>query len=215
MTEQTLETTRITTTEKGITYDVSHPYHLNSSDNPGMTLVNTKFDGRGYSRWRRSILISLSAKRKLGSINGSCKVPDLSSTKYEKLSYVNDMVITWISNALSKDIADSVIHSKTAKDFWDSLEHRFGKSNGAKLYHLQKKITRLVQGNIDVAGYFTKLKRLWDELDGINVIVCCTCVCVCKGKKKLTKSLEDQRLIQFLMGLNDIYTQAKRKYTHC
>ncbi|XP_075104928.1 uncharacterized protein LOC142179019 [Nicotiana tabacum] len=80
------------------------------------------------------------------------------------------MVISWILNALSKDIADSVIYSKTAKELWDSLEQRFGRSNGAKLYHLQKKLS---------------------------------------GKAKLTKSLEDQRLIQFLMRLNDIYVQAR------
>ncbi|XP_019253938.1 PREDICTED: uncharacterized protein LOC109232637 [Nicotiana attenuata] len=119
------------------------------------------------------------------------------------------MVISWILNVLSKDIADSVIYSKTAKELWDSLEQRFGRSNGAKLYHLQKELSGLVQGNSDIAGYFTKFKRLWDKLDALNVIICCSCVCVCKGKAKLTKSLEDQRLIQFLMGLNDIYAQAR------
>nr|XP_033508524.1 uncharacterized protein LOC104120500 [Nicotiana tomentosiformis] len=119
------------------------------------------------------------------------------------------MVISWILNALSKDIADSVIYSKTAKELWDSLEQRFGRSNGAKLYYLQKELSGLVQGNSDIAAYFTKLKRLWDELDALNVIICCSCVCVCEGKTKLTKSLEDQRLIQFLMGLNDIYAQAR------
>ncbi|XP_075077260.1 uncharacterized protein LOC142163998 [Nicotiana tabacum] len=112
-----------------------------------------------------------------------------------------------ILNALSKDIADNVIYSKTAKELWDSLEQRFGKTNGAKLYHLQKKLQGLVQGNSDIAGYFTKLKRLWDELDALNVVICCSCVCTCEGKAKLTKSLEDQRLIQLLMGLNDIYAQ--------
>ncbi|XP_019241196.1 PREDICTED: uncharacterized protein LOC109221186 [Nicotiana attenuata] len=192
-----------------VTYDPNHPYHLNNSDSPGMTLVNTVFDGRGYPGWRRSILLSLSAKKKLGFINGVCKSPNLNSPELEQWNCVNDMVISWILNALSKDIADSVIYSKTAKELWDSLEQRFGKSNGAKLYHLQKELTGLVQGNNDIAGYFTKLKRLWDELDALNVIICCSCVCVCEGKAKLAKSLEDQRLIQFLMGLNDIYAQAR------
>ncbi|XP_055835097.1 uncharacterized protein LOC129903569 [Solanum dulcamara] len=195
--------------EKGNTYESSHPYHLNNSDSPGMTLVNNVFDGRGYPGWRRSILLSLSAKKKLGFINGTCKAPELESAEFEQWSCVNDMIICWISNALSKDIADSVMSSKTAKELWDSLEQRFGKSNGAKLYHLQKELTSLIQGNSDIAGYFTKLKRLWDELDGINVIVCCSCQCTCDGKAKLTKSLEDQRLIQFLMGLNDVYAQAR------
>nr|XP_033513613.1 uncharacterized protein LOC117278273 [Nicotiana tomentosiformis] len=151
-------------------YDVNHPYHLNNSDSPEMTLVNTMFDGKGYLGWRRSILMSLSAKKKLDFINGACQPPDLKSPDHEQWSCVNDMVISWILNALSKDIADSVIYSKTAKELWDSLEHRFGRSNVAKLYHLQKELP---------------------------------------GKEKLTKSLEDLRLIQFLMELNDIYAQAR------
>nr|XP_009621916.1 uncharacterized protein LOC104113454 [Nicotiana tomentosiformis] len=118
------------------------------------------------------------------------------------------MVISWILNALSKDITDSVMYSKIAKELCDSLEHRFGRSNGAKLYHLQKELSGLVRGNSDIAAYFTKLKRLWDELDVLNIIICCSCVCVCEGKAKLTKSLEDQRLIQFIMGLNNIYAQV-------
>ncbi|XP_060170857.1 uncharacterized protein LOC132601811 [Lycium barbarum] len=156
-------------TERTITYDANHPYYLNNSDSPGMTLVNSVFDGRGHPGWRRSILLSLSAKKKLSFINGTCKSPDMNSAEYEQWSCVNDMVITWMTNALTKDIVDSVIHSKTAKELWESLEQRFGRSNGAKLYHLQKEITSLVQGNDDVAKYFTKLKKLWDELDAIHV----------------------------------------------
>lgn len=194
---------------KTITYNNSHPYHLNNSDSPGMPLINNVFDGKGYLGWRRSILLALSAKRKLESINGTCKAPNLKSEKYEQCSCVNDMIFCWISNALTKEIVDSVMSSKTAKEFWDSLEQRFGKSNRAKLYHLQKELSGLVQGNNGIAEYFTKLKRIWDELDALDVVICCSCVCVCEGKAKLIKSLEDQRLIQFLMGLNDVYTQTR------
>ncbi|XP_033511169.1 uncharacterized protein [Nicotiana tomentosiformis] len=151
-------------------YDINHPYLPNNSDSPGMTLVNTVFDGRGYPGWRRSILMSLSAMKKLDFINGACQSPDLKSPDQEQWSYVNDMVISWILNTLSKDIAYSVIYSKTAKELWDSLEQRFERSNEAKLYHLHKELS---------------------------------------GRAKLTMSLEDRRLIQFLMGLNDIYAQAE------
>lgn len=46
------------------------------------------------------------------------------------------MVMSWLLNSLSKDISDSMIYFKTTKELWDSLEQRFGRSNGAKLYHL-------------------------------------------------------------------------------
>lgn len=54
------------------------------------------------------------------------------------------MVISWLLNSLTKEIADSVIYSKMAKELWDSLEHRFGRTNGAKLYHLQKELSGTV-----------------------------------------------------------------------
>jgi len=103
-------------TPKAAGYGINHPYHLNNSDSPGMTLVNTVFDGRGYPGSKRSILLSISAKKKLGFINETCKAPDLNSAEYEQWSCVNNMVTSWILNALSKEIADSVIYSKTAKE---------------------------------------------------------------------------------------------------
>ncbi|KAK4735030.1 hypothetical protein R3W88_009291 [Solanum pinnatisectum] len=90
-----------------------------------------------------------------------------------------------------------------------SLEHRFGQSNSAKLFHLKKELNRLVQGTNNIAGYFTKLKRLWDELDSLDSQDKCTYVCICEGKQKLEKFVDDKMLIQFLMGLNDTYAQAR------
>jgi len=119
------------------------------------------------------------------------------------------MVTSWLLNSLSKDIADSMIYSKTARDLYIDLEQRFGQSNGAKLFHLQKELSDLVQANSDVAGYYTKMKRLWDELDSLNSDNRCSCNCACGGKQKLSKSLEDERLIKFLMGLNEAYAPAR------
>uniref|UniRef100_A0A0V0H736 Putative ovule protein n=1 Tax=Solanum chacoense TaxID=4108 RepID=A0A0V0H736_SOLCH len=94
------------------------------------------FDGRGYQGWKRSVLIALSAKNKLGFITGLHSVPASDSSDLQPWSRCNDMVTSWLLNSFSKEIADSVIYSRTAKDLWTSLEHRFGQSNGAKLYHL-------------------------------------------------------------------------------
>nr|XP_009789104.1 PREDICTED: uncharacterized protein LOC104236793 [Nicotiana sylvestris] len=174
-----------------------------------MTLVNSPFDGRGYPGWRRSVLITLSAKNKIGFISGVCVEPDLGSKEHPHWSRTNDMVTSWLLNSLSKEIGDSVIYSKTAQSLWNNLEHRFGQSNGAKLYHVQKEIAKSVQGNSSIAGYFTTLKRLWDELDSLNSHLGCTCNCTCQGKTKMAKFLEDQRIIQFLMGLNDSYAHAR------
>ncbi|XP_019240182.1 PREDICTED: uncharacterized protein LOC109220173 [Nicotiana attenuata] len=148
--------------------DVNHPYFLHSSDAPGLSLVTTPFDGRGFAGWRRSILIALSAKNKIGFINGDCVEPKADAQDHPQWSRCNFMVTSWLLNSLSKEIGDSVIYSKSARDLWNSLEHRFGQTNGAKLHQLQKEISMLVQGNNNIAGYFTTLKKLWDELDSLN-----------------------------------------------
>lgn len=74
------QTTRI---GNGGTIDNNHPYHLNNTDSPRMNLINSIFDGKGFSGWRRGVLIALSTKKKLGLINNACKAPDLAAVDYE------------------------------------------------------------------------------------------------------------------------------------
>ncbi|XP_075091730.1 uncharacterized protein LOC142171909 [Nicotiana tabacum] len=192
-----------------ILIDFSDPYYLHPSDSPGMVLVNSLFDGKGYREWRRAIVIVLSAKNKLSFIEGTYFVRDASSTDFKQWNRCNDMVISWLLNSLSNDIAESILYSKTANDIWKELEVRFGQCNGAQLYQLQKELSDLVHDTSDVAGYYTKVKRIWDELDTLNTCVHCTCECDCGGKSKTFKSLQDGRLIQFLMGLNDAYSAVR------
>ncbi|KAH0666632.1 hypothetical protein KY285_027838 [Solanum tuberosum] len=126
--------------------DSSHPYYLHPSDSPGMNLISIVFDERGFPGWRRSILIVIPAKRKLGFINGTCQALVFDASDSSQWNCCNDIVTSWLLNSLSKEIEDSVIYSNSAKELWDSLEQRFGKSNGTKLFHLQKELNGLVQG---------------------------------------------------------------------
>lgn len=36
--------------------DASHPHYLHPSDSPGMMLVHSLFDGKGFAGWKRAIL---------------------------------------------------------------------------------------------------------------------------------------------------------------
>ncbi|XP_055814295.1 uncharacterized protein LOC129883710 [Solanum dulcamara] len=163
--------------------DSSSPYYLHPSDSPGMNLVNFVFDGTGFAAWRRSIIISLSAKNKMSFIDGSTEIPSADTPEFKFWTRCNNMVISWLLNSLSKKIAGSVIYSKSAKDLWTDLHDTF--------------------------GYFTRIKRIWDELDALSNGEICSCNCTCGGKKKVVKSKQDERLIQFLMGLNDVYAAVR------
>ncbi|XP_060188843.1 uncharacterized protein LOC132617784 [Lycium barbarum] len=185
--------------------DSSHPYYLHPSDYPGMSLVSSPFDGKSYGGWKRAAVIALSAKNKLGFVDNTLALPSVESGLQKAWLRCNDMVLSWLLNSLSKEIAESVLYSQNAKDLWSDLEDRFGQANGAKLFQLQKELNAVVQGNTSVSTYFTKMKSLWDELDAFNTSSGCVCECECGGKIKTIKAHQDERLLQFLMGLNDVF----------
>jgi len=108
-------------------------------------------------------------------------------------------------NVLSKNITDSVIYAKSARQMWLELAERFGQINGAKLHHVKKGMSNVSQGTNDIASYFTKVKSLWNELDDLYEIPFCTC----SAAEKTLKREQDQKLLQFLMGLNDKYNAVR------
>ncbi|XP_075076494.1 uncharacterized protein LOC142163140 [Nicotiana tabacum] len=54
-----------------------------------------------------------------------------------------------------------------------------------------------------VSSYFTKLKGLWDELDTFRALP------ACNQMKVHNDQIEEDRLMQFLMGLNDVYNAVR------
>ncbi|XP_022017416.1 uncharacterized protein LOC110917105 [Helianthus annuus] len=192
------------TINTSMTIDSSNPLYLHPSDHPGMILVSKSFDGTGFGAWKRAMTIALSAKNKLGFVTGQFVQPNVSS-QIHLWNRCNDMVISWILNSLSREIGASVLYVESAHQLWMELNDRYGQVNGAKFYQLQKNLCEIVQGNCDVATYFTKLKTNWDELNAINVIPPCTCATA----HLIAKRDEDQRLMQFLMGLNSCYDTVR------
>ncbi|XP_070010933.1 uncharacterized protein [Nicotiana sylvestris] len=96
-----------------------------------------------------------------------------------------------------------------AKDLWEELEDIYDQTNGAKLYQLQKEINDLSQGKLGITRYYTKMKKLWEELNTLNAHAQYKCQCTCGAKASMHKAEHDRRLIQFLMGLNEVYTVVR------
>lgn len=92
--------------------DSAHPYYLHPSDYPGKNLVSSAFDGRAYGGWRRAIVIALSAKNKLGFIDGTLALPDVDYRLHGAWSRCNDMVLSWLLNSVLKEMAESVVFSE-------------------------------------------------------------------------------------------------------
>ncbi|XP_070006434.1 uncharacterized protein LOC142162157 [Nicotiana tabacum] len=108
-----------TASSNGANFDPNHPYFLHSSDALGMSLMNAVFDGK--------------AKNKLGFFDGTCVAPAITTKEYQPWTRCNDMVTSWLLNSLSKDIGDSVIYSKSAREFLDQSRTQIWKIKWSKI----------------------------------------------------------------------------------
>ncbi|XP_019250920.1 PREDICTED: uncharacterized protein LOC109229825 [Nicotiana attenuata] len=87
------------------------------------------------------------------------------------------------------------------------LKETFDKVNGSRVLYLHKQIATLAQGLSSVSAYFSKLKELWAEFDALMPCPGCGC----EESKKYVEHFEYQRLLQFLMGLNETYSQSSNQ----
>lgn len=63
-------TAQVSTTQVNTSLDPSSVYYVHPSDASSTQLVSVKFNGTGYKNWKRSMMLTLSAKNKLGFVNG-------------------------------------------------------------------------------------------------------------------------------------------------
>ena len=164
------------------------PYYLNNGDHPGIGIAPNPLTGDNYQSWRTFMTRALSAKNKLGFVNGTILQPnDQSDPVFFDWQRCNDLVLSWITNCLSHQIYATVLYAHIAKEVWDDLQQRYSQSNGTRVHHLKQAIASLKQECLFVSDYFTHLKGLWDEFLNCRPIPSCTCgaKCVCGLSKTL------------------------------
>ncbi|CAL9009693.1 unnamed protein product [Prunus brigantina] len=193
--------------DKTSVMESSSPLFIHSSDHPGLLLVSKKLNGDNYATWQRSMVIALTAKNKIGFVDGSIERP--SSTKksddYTLWDRCDKMVLSWLLNSVDSDLADSVVYAATAREIWQDFEDRFSQGNAPRIFQIQKMIVSHTQGTMSVSLYYTKLKALWDELASYNLSPTCSC----GGMKTYNEQKDRDHIMQFLMGLNDSYNTVR------
>ncbi|KAK3028078.1 hypothetical protein RJ639_039369 [Escallonia herrerae] len=144
---------------------------------------------------------ALIAKNKIGFINGSIEQPSEKDqpTEYALWNQCNSMILSWLTHSVEPDLAKGVIHAKTAYQVWEDFKDQFSQKNAPAIYQIQKSLASFSQGTMTVSTYFTKLKGLWDELDTYRALP------TCNQMKAHDEQREEDRLMQFLMGLHDTY----------
>lgn len=68
------------------------------------------------------------------------------------------MVISWIVNTLSPEIADNMNYVTLASQMWKELNEKFFVIDGHRTYQLKKESQSLEQEDKSVEIYFRKLK---------------------------------------------------------
>nr|XP_017256590.1 PREDICTED: uncharacterized protein LOC108226157 [Daucus carota subsp. sativus]XP_017256591.1 PREDICTED: uncharacterized protein LOC108226159 [Daucus carota subsp. sativus] len=150
--------------------DPSSVFYIHPSEATTNQLVSVKFNGSGFANWKRSMLLSLSTRNKLGFVNGTILKPDVNDPDYVLWERCNSLVTTWILFNLDETIASSVLYFKTAKDIWKDLEARFGLVSITQVYSLQQQLADISQGKQTVSEFYTAIKAIWDRLDDVDPI---------------------------------------------
>lgn len=163
--------------------DSGNPYYLHHSDNSGTSLVTLTLIGDNYSSWNRAMTIALSAKNKLGFVDGSIVEPEGNdSNLLNSWKRNNNIVISWILNSVSKDIAASVLYFNLASEIWSDLKDRFLQCNGPKIFQLKQDLMNLKQEGQNISEYYTRFKMIQEELNIFKPICGCG-KCICGGVK--------------------------------
>ncbi|RVX15598.1 Retrovirus-related Pol polyprotein from transposon RE1 [Vitis vinifera] len=183
------------------TIDPSHPLYIHHSDQPGHVLVPIKLNGVNYQSWSKAVIHALTAKKKIGFVDGTVEEPSQEDEPFmfEQWNQCNSMILSWLTHVVESDIAEGIIHAKTAREVWVDLRDQFSQKNAPAVFQIQKSIATMSQGTMTVAAYFTKIKALWDELETYRSPL------TCNQRQAHLEQREEDRLMQFLMGLDESY----------
>ena len=111
---------------------------------------------------------------------------------------------TWIMNTVSKELVNGIVYADDAHAVWVDLQERFNKVNGSRIYNLHREIATISQGISDISSYHSRLLLLWDEYQSLI-----PALCGCVISRDFVVHLEQQKLFQFLMRLNESYNAIR------
>ncbi|XP_070043221.1 uncharacterized protein [Nicotiana tomentosiformis] len=154
--------------------------------------------------------MSLLVKNKIGFIDGSCAretyVAD--SFRLHQWERCNAIVQSWIMSSIAQELRKGIVYSSNAQKVWEAFKELFNKVNATNIYHMNMKISSLMQGISSVSIYYSKLNNLWAEFESIILYLDCDCV----RSRLFVDFLRQQKLMKFLMGLNVTYAPQMSQF---
>ncbi|XP_010424680.1 PREDICTED: uncharacterized protein LOC104709822 [Camelina sativa] len=179
-----------------------------SADHPGLSIISLRLDETNYDDWSFAMHISFDAKNKIKFIDGSLPRPLITYPNFDLWSICNSMVNSWLLNSVSPQIYRSILRLKDATDIWRDLYGRFHMTNLPRTFNLIQEIQDLLQGSMSLSEYYTRLKTLWDQLDGSEEP---DDPCICGKAARLQQKAERAKTVKFLAGLNESYAIVRKQ----
>ncbi|RHN71398.1 putative gag-polypeptide of LTR copia-type [Medicago truncatula] len=186
-------------------------YYVHPSEGPNSVTVTPLLTGPNYLAWNRSMKRALGTKNKFVFIDGSVPIPPLDDLNRNAWERCNNLILSWIINSVSPQIAQTIVFHESAIDVWIELQERFSKVDRIRVASLRSSINNLKQGDKSVLDYFTEIKSLWEELNSHRPMPMCTCPypCRCESMRAARDFRMEDQVIQFLTGLNDSFSVVK------
>ncbi|KAJ0937235.1 putative RNA-directed DNA polymerase [Helianthus annuus] len=186
--------------------DIGDPLYLHPSDSSALTIVNLKLKGtENYSVWSSAMKLALEAKNKFGFINGKCEKPKDNDVLAAQWDRCNSVVLTWLLNSVSEELFLGQVFSRLASEVWIDLKETYDKVDGSVVYDLYKRINCISQNGSSVAEYYNKLTTMWKQFDAMVQLPSCSC----QAAKDYNDFSTLIKLMQFLMGLDDVYQPVR------
>lgn len=112
-------------------------------------------------------------------------------------------------NTVAPRLFSGIVCASDAHLVWEDLWEHFDKVNRVRIFQLHREIATISHGTDSVSMHFTRLKELWAEYDAMVSSPNCGCA---KSKENIEHFLQ-QRLLQFLSGLNTHMTRQGVKFS--
>ncbi|RVW14960.1 Retrovirus-related Pol polyprotein from transposon RE1 [Vitis vinifera] len=168
------------------TIDPSHTLYIHHSDQPGHVLVPIKLNGVNYQSWSKTVIHALTAKKKIGFVDGTVEEPSQEDEPFmfEQWNQCNSMILSWLTHAVESDIAEGIIHAKNSTRSKSIATHVARNDDSSCIFYKRSK------------PYGTSLRPYRSPL-------------TCNQQQAHLEQREEDRLMQFLMGLNESYKAVR------
>ncbi|KAK2451453.1 hypothetical protein QL285_010507 [Trifolium repens] len=145
--------------------DQASSYYVHPSDEPSSVSITPKLNSSNYHAWARSMKRALGGKMKLDFVDGSIPpVVDPFDLSFRAWNRCNMLVLLWILNSVSEQIASSVVFMENVVDVWNDLKERFSQGDLVRISELMQEIYAMRWDSKSVTEFYSDLKVLWEEL---------------------------------------------------